>query len=151
MKLAIYLIGNATLGLCLWLGIIGGIEGATRLALVVAWYHIAVSLFVNNEQVIAKMISRRFTPAVPQWIDVPYHVLIAGFMIWHGWMVTGIAYVLHTILIATAYEKAREGMRSNEPDQDPAGESPFHVKTDDPMSFFGCCPDEPNDHDQGRA
>jgi len=104
-----WLIINGGFSGFLYFGFIEGIEGAVNVVIFIAFAYMIFSLFLFNADV-QKAIKEKLEKdgvSVPRWIDIVFDISATLFLIWHGAIFTGIAYGIHTILIAAAIEKTK--------------------------------------------
>lgn len=119
MRLVRYIMLNGLLAASLWFGIVEHVEGAAIVAMVLAWFTSVTSLFMLHKDVIAVIRKRGKTVPVP--VDHAFDVAVVGFMLWGGWIITGIAYAFHILMIAVAFHKAFK-------DQPPSSTGGSHVR-----------------------
>lgn len=123
MRLFRYILCNAIFAGCLWFGIIEGISGAANVAIVWIWVVFATSLFLLYDEAIASY--RKNGKLLPLWVDQVFDLCVILFLVWNGWIASGIAYLIHTAFIAVAHRKAfDEPAPSNPSDQRAGGGQP---------------------------
>ena len=101
-----WLFFNGGLAVLLWLGLVGEIEGARRLCLFIVWALFVISLFLCSKEVMKSAVSQE--PSVPAWLDYSFDFGVLSFLVWHGFIFSGIAYAIHFIFSIAVHEKRIE-------------------------------------------
>jgi Na+/H+ antiporter NhaA len=101
-----YVACNGAFATLLYLGITEGVTGAANIAMVWAWFVSIMTLFCMNDDAVEKMRQRGW--AMPAWFDVAFAVSIVAFMVWHGWVATGLAYGVHIVFVAAIRDKSQQ-------------------------------------------
>jgi uncharacterized membrane protein YhaH (DUF805 family) len=101
-----WLLFNTFLVLTLYVGIVLEIEGARRLGLFAVWFSAVVCLLVATAECKKKLKPRGY----PAWLNVVVDTAIVGFLVWHGYVVTGAVCLLGLIV----YEDAMKGVEGKE-------------------------------------
>jgi hypothetical protein len=109
-----WLISNSLFAAALYFGFINNIAGARFLAIFYIWLVFMLSLLSFTPPV-QTAIKRAGDPPAPPAIDLAFDVLCAGFLAQFGHPLLAAAYMLHTLILHTAYATAK---RSN-PDPTP--------------------------------
>lgn len=94
---------NTIFALCLYFGLYENIDGARNVAIFIAWFCFSVSLFALHEDVINSIKSKG--RSVPVFVDVTFDLSVIFALVWSGWIITAIAYVIHAMIIFSAHEK----------------------------------------------
>ena len=89
----------------LYYGYYEHISGAENLALFIAWFAFFGSLFILNDTVRNKVKEIGFT--VPAWLDTGLDILATAIFVWNGAVITGIAYLIHIILIINLRDEVK--------------------------------------------
>jgi hypothetical protein len=98
-----WFIGSALLVSMLYLGIIQGMEGAVRVASFLIWMTFVFSLFMLSNEFV-QVINKMGRPPMPRWVDVAFDLTLVMFLLWHGWVFSGVAYFIHIMLFQRRYE-----------------------------------------------
>jgi hypothetical protein len=98
-----WLLSNALLAAVLYFAIGQDVEGAKRVAVFAIWLEVIASLFLLSNDVLQSL-NKKSRPAVPSWVSMGVNMGVVFVLIWHGWVITGIAYCVHTILVQRRYE-----------------------------------------------
>lgn len=102
---------NAVFFALLWAAVVEQIAGAKNIVLVVIWFFVLLTpLFFNKE--IKKKLSEKGR-SVPAWLDGSSDVAVVGLLLWNGWMVTGVAYLLHLFFIQAVWADIEENKLKN--------------------------------------
>lgn len=94
-----YLVLNGIIAALLWLGLVEGIQGAQNLGIFAIWVLSILSLFFGAEDV-AKGVAAKGGFGAPYWFDVLWDLSVLSLLVWHGWYITGGAYVIHMLMIS---------------------------------------------------
>lgn len=100
-KILKWALTNGAMGYMLWLGFVGGIEGAVNVTVTLTWlmFVTTFALFlvscVDEHAVNIKMP----VSSVVGSLDHVYDAAVFMFLVWHGAIFTGIAYLMHAIFI----------------------------------------------------
>ena len=86
------LINSAFSGL-LWFAVARGVEGAQNIVLALVWLLLLMTPLMWTADM-QKTLAERGRP-IPAWVDHTFDLAIVAVLLWHGWMATGIAYLLH--------------------------------------------------------
>jgi hypothetical protein len=112
-KVLRWLLFNGLFAVILWFGIIGEIDGARRLGLFLVWTTFILSLFLCSEEVMSSVVSQG--SSVPAWMDNSFDFAVLSFLIWHGFIWSGIAYAIHFIFSIAVHEKIIELKKKSNP------------------------------------
>lgn len=101
MRLFKYIVINLIFVVSIYYGAVEGVAGAENLALFITWIMIIISpLFLVDEVIESKEIREILqNPIVPRWFDVALDLSILGAFIYYGWIITGVGYLLHILII----------------------------------------------------
>ena len=105
---------NGALVWCAWEGVNGNV-GAGRVLAFAAWLFAVVywMVAVAPKHVAAKAVAKG--RSVPAWVSHGFDAAMIVFLVWHGWWLTGIAFVLLTIAEAGICSKPNaEALPRNE-------------------------------------
>ena len=111
---------TSLLSIMLWAGYVWEIKGAKNIALCIVWIQIVFSPFLllpEAQKVMTKGILR-------QKFYLFFDLLIMGFLVWHGAIVTGVFYIFRAIFMYVAHElknKERENKGNYGPVWDYSG------------------------------
>ncbi len=105
MKLFRYLGFNIGFAVCIYYGLYEGVEGAKNIAIFYAWFVFILSLFMFSDTVVEKIKETRPNPTVPRWFDVTIDIFLLFSIIYAGWVITSIAYVIHMLLTHARYDE----------------------------------------------
>lgn len=105
-----YVLMNGTFLIMLMIAILQESEGAKNVALFMAWGMAIISPFSVADDCVKHL--AKHGRSMPAWLDISFDLFVCGFMLWHGWIYTGIAYSLHTAFMSAAWSKAEE-LRGN--------------------------------------
>ncbi len=111
-KLLKYTIFKAIFAASLFYGFVCDIEGAKNLAIFIAWLFFVASLSYYSKDLRIESFKRGRT--VPVWFDISFDVLVCGFLVWHGHVVTGIFYILGTAIIHANLKEAEKETQDKE-------------------------------------
>jgi len=80
------------------------VDGAKNVVVGIVCYLFLITpaAFMNSVQ--NKM--RNDGRSVPKYIDVAFDITVTGLLFWHGWMVMGALYMIHSFLIYAAWDTA---------------------------------------------
>jgi hypothetical protein len=87
-----------------YFGIVEGVQGARNVAVFFAWFAFAISLLGLSKEVRSDAFKRG--PSVPLGVSAAVDFVALGIFLWHGWFVTGSAWLIHALLMYSAYEQA---------------------------------------------
>lgn len=95
MKAMKWVICNGVFGTLAWLGVTG-LEGAGNVVVFFVWFMAIASLITAKPQETdpAKL-AERAKRNVPAVVSGTFHVFMVGLFIWHGWWLTGAAFVVY--------------------------------------------------------
>ena len=96
LKALIWFVQNILLCLLAWAAVQGSV-GAGNLLIFVCWF-LAILMFVGST--FAKQINfnaSELERSVPQSVSTIFDLVVAGFLVWHGWWFTAIAVVIYWI------------------------------------------------------
>jgi len=80
-------------------------DGASNVAMFIAWVTIVMSLLLLSDTFIEKIKEKALKPSVPRWVDVFFDTAVIFSLIYIGWIITGVFYFIHLILAQGSYEK----------------------------------------------
>jgi Ca2+/Na+ antiporter len=109
-----FIFWNILLAIMLWLGYVGEIKGAKNIALCIVWIQIVFSPFLLHPATQKLMTKSSFCQSFYLFFDL----LVMGFLVWHGAIVTGVFYVLRVLFMCAAYElknKEKENKNNYDP------------------------------------
>jgi hypothetical protein len=99
---------NSAFLVLLYSALVKEISGAQNLAVFVTWVALASSFATLLPPVQERM--RSEGRPVPCWLDDSFDAVVVVLMVWHGWLVVGAVYAVHSVIVQFAREKA-EGSR----------------------------------------
>ena len=99
-----WLLMNGTCAALLWFAVAGGVEGAQNILLVLVWLLLLITPLMWTAD-LQKTLAERGR-AVPAWLDGIFDLALVAVLLWHGWMLTGVAYLLHAWLSHGAWAQA---------------------------------------------
>jgi hypothetical protein len=105
-RLLQYLVSNTVACWLIWQGAFMGVKGAENVAMVLIWLSVAGGLLYLSDDFCAK---RAALPRLPKWLTYPVLLGQAGAMIWAGWVVTGVAYLIACTLSSRVDKFAKGG------------------------------------------
>jgi len=105
-----YIVTNSVFVAALYFGIYKGIDGAENIALFMAWFAIVISFFTFHDDLAKSMQEKG--PSVPRYVDIGFDIIVASYLLWFDYTLTGSLYVVHTILICGAYSREIKGETS---------------------------------------
>jgi len=105
MKKVRYIAINFGFAICIYYGIYGDNEGAKNLALVYSWFVFTVSLLMFSDTVVKAIKDSKPTPSINRSIDVLFDISVVIAFVYAGWIITGIFYLIHMLLIHSRYDE----------------------------------------------
>lgn len=105
-RAAMWAANNAAFGYLLWLATFRKVEGAENVVVFWTWFLTIVSFAYLTDGVLSKM--AEIGPTVPAAIDVAFDLAVICTMVWYGWSITGMAYMLHFVLLRCAWSLAEK-------------------------------------------
>lgn len=105
MKLFTYIFRNTVFATMLYLGLHEGSQGALNVAIFFVWFSFVASWAMTQESVIAEAIKVNKKPSVPRWVDGAFDFCVLCSLIWYGWIIAGIAYLIHSLLLQDFWSK----------------------------------------------
>jgi hypothetical protein len=115
MKILSYCIIKTLFVTLLYLALVSNLAGAQNLLIFLIWLTFLVSLLVNSEQVIDKLIKNPplgITFPKFQSVSFMYQMVIVGILVWYGWIFTACAYLIQIILVSTAMSTVRNRIQN---------------------------------------
>lgn len=106
---------NGGLAWCAWAGVHGN-EGAGRLLAFAAWTF-GIIQFVGGMSDDVKSSAAKKGRSIPAWLSHGTGTAMIGFLVWHGWWWTAIAYLLAELGEAAIFHKPNDEMTSPHPNQ----------------------------------
>ena len=102
-----YLLINGGLVVSLYFGMVSGITGAMNVGLFILWVTIIISGFLLIEDVRKEenVVTALQNLPVPRSIDRIFDIGIVLSLVWYGWIITGIGYFIHMIIIHYVFEE----------------------------------------------
>jgi hypothetical protein len=97
---------NGIFGALIYFGYALNVGGAKNVALLFAWYTIVMSLFLLNDKV--RQIIAQKERAFPRWVNISYDICVAAAFAWYGSFVTAAFWLIHLILVESAYNSHKE-------------------------------------------
>ena len=94
---------NALMAAALWWGLVEGVAGAKNVGLAMVWWVVVCSLATTGTEFRKELAKKEMFPSVPRWIDGGFDIAIAVLLLWHGLMITGIAYAISGVLNSAMY------------------------------------------------
>ena len=113
IKFMWYLILNGIVASLLWFGLVEGVQGAQNVGIFAIWVISVMSLFFGSEDV-ATALATKGGFSAPYWFDVLWGLSVMSLLVWHGWYITGGAYVIHMLMISVLrsnVEKIKNGAK----------------------------------------
>lgn len=105
-RLLRYLTINICFIASIYYGLFVGIENAANIAFFIAWMFIICSLAYLSDAGIKHM--KEKGQCVPATVDNCLDVLITAAFVWYGAWVTGVFYLIHSILVNDAWKRAKK-------------------------------------------
>jgi len=99
-----YIIINGLFATSVYYGYFENVLGAERIAVFVVWFTFFLSLFFFTGTVQKRM--KEKGRSAPEWIDVPFNLMILSVFVWFGSWVTGTAYFIHILIHKAAWSTA---------------------------------------------
>ena len=106
MKLFRWFLINSLFAACLYWGFYVGVDGAKNVSIFYVWVAFALSLLSFSDEFVNHLKKKK--PQVPRWLDYSFDLSVVFFLVWFGFIFSGIAYFIHLLLIQTAWNKALE-------------------------------------------
>ena len=88
----------------MYFGLYEGVEGAKNIAMGYVWFVFAISLLSLTKPVIE--VFREKGRVIPNYIDAPIDMIIAGVFIWFGMFWTGAAFAIHIFMVEAGMQEA---------------------------------------------
>jgi hypothetical protein len=108
-RFAQWFISRAILAACLWFGLVDGVQGARNVGIVMVWVFIVTVLVIASSRLVEQAAKNpEIAPAVPMWFNVSFDFTIAGFLVWHGFIATGVTYLLHVGVYLSAVDRIKK-------------------------------------------
>lgn len=99
MKFIRWALLNGAVAAFAYFGFVQGVEGAANVAMVMLWVTIAISPIAISEKISSELREQRYWYKV---VDTAYDISMTVFLLWIGFMWTGVFYMIHMLLIAAA-------------------------------------------------
>ncbi|OLP04468.1 hypothetical protein [Rhodoferax antarcticus] len=95
---------NGTFAALVWAATVQGVQGAGNIVVISVWMLLLTTplMFIADLQAILASKGR----SVPAWVDVAFDLAMVSALLWHGWMVTGVAYLIHFLIAQAAWAHA---------------------------------------------
>ncbi len=104
MRALKWVLMNGVFAALLWAAVAHGVEGAQNIVVVAVWLLLLMTPLMWTADM-QKTLAERGR-AVPAWLDGLFDVALVAVLLWHGWMFTGVAYLLHAWLSHGAWNVA---------------------------------------------
>ena len=104
MRVIRYICTYAVFFAFMYFGLYEGIDGARNVLMGYAWFVFAISLLSLTNPMIE--LFREKGRVIPNYIDVPIDIIIAGAFIWFGMFWTGAAFVVHVFMVEAGMQEA---------------------------------------------
>jgi ABC-type sugar transport system permease subunit len=108
MKTLRYLLINSGFAICVYYGLYEGNQGAENLAIFYIWVIFVLSLFLFNEKAIKALKEKKLKPSVPKWLDATFDFSLLAAIIYSGWVISGIAYLIQLLIMQNVYDEIYE-------------------------------------------
>jgi hypothetical protein len=112
-KIAIWSATNAAYAWLVWAAVEGN-TGAGNLLVAISWF-LAVTMTVCSVWNSEIKWSQDYARSVHPSVSTPFEMLVAAFLVWNGWWLTGLAVVLAWVGAESVYrfmeEKQEEGAK----------------------------------------
>jgi hypothetical protein len=104
MLIAKWIIAQVFLGSCLVSGLCLGNDGALNVALFLIWVTFVIAVCTSFDEIKAAAIEkirelRESGGYVPYWLDVSVDVIFLVMLVYHGWILSGVAWLFHIATI----------------------------------------------------
>jgi hypothetical protein len=99
---------NGAIAVAAWFGVHDGVTGAGNVLVFMVWLGLALSALSNTEAMQEHLAEKLAKRSMSRWIEVPYDCAMLGLLVWHGWWITSVAYILGCICTAGARSSAKE-------------------------------------------
>jgi len=113
MRITTWVLTNTAFSWLVWAAV-GGNAGAGNLLVAVAWF-LAVTTLMSCIWVNEIKLPQNYERAVHPSVSTPFEMLVAAFLVWNGWWLTGLAVVLAWVSTESIYrfmeEKRKEGAK----------------------------------------
>lgn len=108
VRLVIWAIANGLKWLLTYYAIVEGVNGAENVVKFWIWMGFVLAIFALAKPVAEAM--RKDGASVPLWLNTILDLAYAGFIIWHGWLWTGIAFVVSFFITTAIYAEKKDGV-----------------------------------------
>jgi len=105
MKQVRYIAINFGFAICIFYGIYGDNEGARNIALTYSWFVFTASLLMFSDVVVKAVKDGKPTTSINRNIDILFDISVVISFVYAGWIVTGIFYLIHMLLIQSRYDE----------------------------------------------
>jgi len=110
MKTLNYILINGAFAFCLYFGFFEGVPGAANVANFYIGFLLVLTVIYlfAMDVVVASMVKANWRPAVPQWFDVGFDVLVVVALAYLGffWLATG--YVIHMVVVSMTHGRFKQ-------------------------------------------
>ena len=104
MRLIKYICTYAVVFTVMYFGVYESIGGARNVLIGYVWFVFAISLLSLTKPMIE--VFREKGRVIPNYIDVPIDMIIAGVFIWFGMFWTGAAFIVHVFMVEAGMQEA---------------------------------------------
>ena len=108
MKQIKWVLMNGLLACALWFGLVEGVRGALNVGLVMVWWVVVCSLVTVRDDFRAKAAQSDKFPSIPPALDGAFDTCIAVLILWHGYIITGVAWAISAVLHGCLYDAVKE-------------------------------------------
>jgi hypothetical protein len=103
-RLINWILVNGFFLLALVSGVFYNVEAAETLAIFMAWITVIFSFFLKSEHAQEEMVKQG--RSVPKYVDMVFDIIIVGILIYGGWWITSLMYLIHISLFQQAWDMA---------------------------------------------
>ena len=100
-----WLLYNGGFAASIYFGVYGGNDGFSNITIVFAWLTIVSSFFLLSDKFVADIAKKGKAPSVPRSVDILFDVSVIVSLVYAGWIVTGIGYLIHLIFLQGSYDR----------------------------------------------